>query len=113
MKWRFHKHLSRINTSVFFLPLKKLPSKFLTKSKTVLTGITQPEYRKAVQDGCDIEWRCRDCFVYDVLPDFESTRMEDGICYVMLCYVMGIILCYLVMSCHGIKFARCDYFDRL
>jgi len=56
-----------------------LPSKFLTKSKTVLTGITRPEYRKAVQNGSDIEWCCRGCFVYDVLPDFESTRIEDDL----------------------------------
>ena len=76
-----------------------------------VTGITRPEYRKAVQDGSDIEWRCRGCFVYDVLPDFESTRIEDGklcflpmLCYfllgfmlyVMICYVF---LCYLVIPC--------------
>ena len=85
------------------------PSKFLTKSKTVLTGITRPEYRKAVQNRSDIEWRCRGCFVYDVLPDFESTRIEDGKlcfriraflqCYVILCYVLCYMLCY-VMLCY-------------
>ena len=43
-------------------------------------------------------------------------------CYVILCYVLCymlcyVMLCYVILSCnvmsyHGIRFARCDYFDR-
>ena len=78
----------------------------LWNHRTCNTGITRPEYRKAVKEGNGIEWRCCGCFEYDVLPQLKSTRIDESkfdfvemLCYVMLCcYIM---LCYVmfVMGC--------------
>jgi len=52
-----------------------------------------------VKEGNGVEWWCCGCFEYDVLPQLESTRIEESKFYFveMLCYVM--LLCYAVTLC--------------
>ena len=84
----------------------------LWNHRTCNTGITRPEYRKAVKEGNGIEWRYRGCFEYDVLPQLESTRIDeskfgfvDMLCYVMLCYAVTLYygmlcyVCYVILLC--------------